>query len=198
MGYDHGPLCANLSLFFFEYKFLCKLMKNKQTPIARKFAGNRRFIDDLFSANNPYFDRYKAEIYPEELILKLESTPSVASYLDLKFEKINNTYKISLYDKRDDFSFEIVNYPWLDSNIPSSPAYGVYISRLLAFGRACDDYTDFSVRHRVLVDRLIKQGYVKSRLKSKFIQFFEKYEKLISKYDKTCDFLMEDGFSHET
>ena len=198
MGYDHGPLCANLSLFFFEYKFLCKLMKNKQTPIARKFAGNRRFIDDLFSANNPYFDRYKAEIYPEELILKLESTPSVASYLDLKFEKINNTYKISLYDKRDDFSFEIVNYPWLDSNIPSSPAYGVYISRLLAFGRACDDYTDFSVRHRVLVDRLIKQGYVKSRLKSKFIQFFEKYKNLISKYDKTCDFLMEDGFSHET
>ena len=52
-------------------------MKNKQTPIARKFAGNRRFIDDLFSANNPYFDRYKAEIYPEELILKLKRTPSI-------------------------------------------------------------------------------------------------------------------------
>ena len=48
------------------------------------------------------------------------------------------------------------------------------------------------------MDRLIKQGYVKSRLKSKFIQFFENYKYLISKYDKTCDFLMEDGFSHET
>ena len=138
------------------------------------------------------FKKYKAEIYPEELILKLESNVLEASYLDLKFENINNTYKISLYDKRDDFSFEIVNYPWLDSNIPSSPAYGVYISRLVAFGRACDEYADFSLRHRALVEKLVKQGYIKSRLKSKFFQFFEKYKNLISKYDKTCEFFVED------
>ena len=128
------------------------------------------------------------------MILKLESNVLEASYLDLKFENINNTYKISLYDKRDDFSFEIVNYPWLDSNIPSSPAYGVYISRLVAFGRACDEYADFSLRHRALVEKLIKQGYIKSRLKSKFFQFFEKYKNLISKYDKTCEFFVEDVY----
>ena len=194
MGYDHGPLCANLCLFFFEHKFLLKLMKNKLAYVARRFTGNWRFIDDLFSANNPYFQRYKNDIYPEELILNLESTVLEASYLDLKFENINGTYKISLYDKRDDFSFEIVNYPWLDSNIPSSPAYGVYISRLVAFGRACDEYADFSLRHRALVEKLIKQGYIKSRLKSKFFQFFEKYKNLISKYDKTCEFFVEDVY----
>ena len=194
MGYDHGPLCANLSLFFFEHKFIRKLMKDKLAHIARRFTGNWRFIDDLFSANNPYFQRYKNEIYPEELILKLESNVLEASYLDLKFENINNTYKISLYDKRDDFSFEIVNYPWLDSNIPSSPAYGVYISRLVAFGRACDEYADFSLRHRALVEKLVKQGYIKCRLKSKFFQFFEKYKNLISKYDKTCEFFVEDVY----
>ena len=167
------------------------LWNHKLAYVARRFTGNWRFIDDLFSPNNPYFHRYKDYIYPEEL----ESTVLETSYLDLKFENINGTYKISLYDKCDDFSFEIVNYPWLDSNIPSSPAYGVYISRLVAFGRACDDYTDFSLRHRVLVYKLIKQGYVKSRLKSKFYQFFEKYKNLISKYCKTCEFFIEDIYS---
>ena len=83
---------------------------------------------------------------------------------DFKFENINGAYKISLYHKRDDLRD---------------------ISRLIAFGRAYDDYTDFSLRHRALVDKLIKQGYVKSRLKTKFYQFFEKYIKLISKYCKT-------------
>ena len=170
-------------------------MKNKLAYIARRFTGNWRFTDDLFSANNPYFQRYKAEIYPEELILKLESTAFETSYLDLKFENIDGTYKISLYDKPYDFSFEIVNYPWLDSNIPSSPAYGVYISRLVEFGRACDNYADLSLRHKALVDKLIKQGYIKSRLKSKFFQFFEKYENLISKYHKTHEFFIGDVYS---
>ena len=72
--------------------------------------------------------------------------------------------------------------------------YGVYISRLVAFGRACDEYPDFSLRHRALVEKLIKQGYIKSRLKSKFFQFFEKYKNLISKYDKTCEFFVEDVY----
>ena len=65
---------------------------------------------------------------------------------------------------------------------------------LIAFGRACDDYTDFSLRHRALVDKLIKQGYVKSRLKSKFYQFHEKYKDLISKYRKTYEFFIEDVY----
>ena len=30
-----------------------------------------------------------------------------------------------IYDKRDDFNFHITNFPFLSSNIPSSPAYGV-------------------------------------------------------------------------
>jgi len=40
-----------------------------------------------------------------------------------------------LYDKRDDFNFPIVNYPILDSNIPSSPAYGVYMSQLIRYSK---------------------------------------------------------------
>ena len=34
----------------------------------------------------------------------------------------------SIYDKRDDFNFHITYFPFLSSNIPTSPAYGVFIS----------------------------------------------------------------------
>jgi hypothetical protein len=48
-----------------------------------------------------------------------------------------------LYDKRDDFNFPIVNFPFICSNIPAAPAYGVYISQLIRYSRACGSYQDF-------------------------------------------------------
>jgi len=68
-----------------------------------------------------------------ELVVK-DTTDShnSASYLDLYLEyDINGTLTTKLYDKRDDFNFPIVNYPFLDSNTPSSPAYCVYMSQLI-------------------------------------------------------------------
>ena len=52
--------------------------------------------------------------------------------------------------KRDDFNFNIVNFPFLSSNIPQSPAYGVYVSQLIRYSRASSAYGDFLVRSRLL------------------------------------------------
>jgi len=71
-------------------------------------------------------------------------TDTTASYLDLYLEHdINGILTTKLYDKRDDFKFPIVNYTFLDSNIPSSPAYGVYKSQLIRYSRTCNSYQDF-------------------------------------------------------
>ena len=58
--------------------------------------------------------------------------------------------KSKLYDKRDDFNFPIVHYPFLDNNLAKVPTYGVYISRLICFARACSYAEDFVVRHNCL------------------------------------------------
>ena len=58
-----------------------------------------------------------------------------------------------IYDKRDSFNFPIVNFPFMKSNIPSRPAYGVYISQLVTFGRI------FIKRNRSITTRLIRQGF---------------------------------------
>jgi hypothetical protein len=96
-------------------------------------------------------------IYPDELEIKdtTESDKS-ASYLDILLNIDNNgRLTTSLYDKRDDFDFAIVNFPFLCSNIlPLSPAYGVYISQLIRYARACFVYGDFSKRGKLLIKKV--------------------------------------------
>ena len=45
------------------------------------------------------------------------------------------------------------------SNIPASPAYGVYIWQLIRYARASSNYSDFLKRHLHLRNRLLDQGY---------------------------------------
>ena len=60
--------------------------------------------------------------------------------------------------KRDDFNFKIINFPSMCSNIPASPAYGVYISQLIHYVRVSSNYSDFLKRHFYLRNRLLDQG----------------------------------------
>ena len=67
-----------------------------------------------------------------------------------------------LYDKRDDFNFHITNFPFLSSNtsISSSPAYGMFISKLIPYARACSSYECFILRAARLSCKLLEQGYI--------------------------------------
>ena len=88
-----------------------------------------------------------------------------ASYLDLLLSiESDGQLRTSLYDKRDDFNFHITNFPFLSSNIPSSPAYGVFISQLIRYTRACSSYECFILRAARLSSKLLGQGYVMERL----------------------------------
>ena len=88
-----------------------------------------RYIDDVLSINNSRFAEFLPLIYPPELEVKetTDTAPS-ASFLDLYLE-FDDSGQIStkIYDKWDDFNFKIINFPNMCSNIPASPAYGVYI-----------------------------------------------------------------------
>ena len=62
--------------------------------------------------------------------------------------------RTSLYDKRNDFNFHITNFPFLSSNFPSSPAYGVFISQLIRYARAFSSYECFFLRAARLSSKL--------------------------------------------
>ena len=87
-------------------------------------------------------------MYPSELEIKGTTESNIsASYLDLLMSvESDGQLRTSLYDKRDDFNFNITNFPILSSNIPSSPAYGVFISQLIRYARAWSSYECFILR----------------------------------------------------
>ena len=66
--------------------------------------------------------------------------------MDLKLSMINGIVSSKIYDKQDDFNFEIVNFPFLDGDIPHPPSYGVYISQLIRFARVYSNVDDFNIR----------------------------------------------------
>ena len=63
-----------------------------------------------------------------------------------------------IYDKRDDFDFDIVNFPFLDGDVPCSASYGVYISKLIRFARVSSHVDDFNTRNKVLTAKLLRLG----------------------------------------
>ena len=112
MGTNSAPLLADLFLHTFEYDFMVKTMKQDITK-AIQFSNTFRYIDDLFSANNVDFGNYiSATSYPSELELKDTSTSSTeVCYLDTNIKTGDNTpFRISIYDKREDFAFRLSTF----------------------------------------------------------------------------------------
>ena len=80
----------------------------------------------------------------------------------------NGIVSSKIYDKQDDFNFEIVNFPFLDGDVPRSPSYGVYFSQLIYFARVCSNVDDFNKRNLFLTAKLLKQGYRYHKLRNAF------------------------------
>ena len=196
MGTNCAPLLADLFLYSYEARFIQGLLQNKQKQIAKSFNFSFRYIDDVLSLKNPHFKDYLHLIYPSELEIKeTTDSPTSASYLDLYLyiDKAGHL-KSKLYDKRDDFDFPIVNFPFLSSNIPSSPAYGVYISQLIRECRACTMYSDFLNRAKLLSQKLLGQGYVQPLLISSLKKFYGRHHDLTDRYDVSISQMRLDIF----
>ena len=193
MGTDCAPLLANLFLFYYEYKFMKEKLK-QNSQVAKIFSNTFRYIDDLLTLNNPTFEQEISNIYPQQLELKRTTeTDSRLSYLDLEVNISNRRFTTAVFDKRDGFNFHIVNFPHMDSNIPSKPAYGVYISQLVRIGRICDSYKSFFTRHHLLTCRLVKQGFLYDKLVTSFKGFCSRYPEIFSKFAVSIRKHVEDG-----
>ena len=125
-----SPTCSCIRMRQTSY---IGLLKKNEKKLARIFNLTLRYIYDILSLNNSRFGDFVDCIYPIEPEIKdtTDADRSV-SYLDLHLEiDSEGRLRTKLYDKRDDFNFPIVNFPFVCSNILSAPAYGVYISHLI-------------------------------------------------------------------
>ena len=145
----------------------------------------------MLNIDNPYFEQMVGQIYPTELQFnKANSSDTEAPFLDLNLSITNGIVSSKFYDQRDDFNFEIVNFPFLDGEVSRSPSYGVYISQLIRFARVCSNVDDFNNRNLSLTAKLLKQGY-----RYLFSKFYHRHSELIVKYNIGLKTLLQQGIS---
>ena len=137
MGTNCAPLVADLFLFCYERDFMTSLCDVKQAEIIEAFNSTSRYLDDLLNIDNPYFEGMVNCIYPPELQLnKANTSDTEAPFSDLHLSISNGFVSSKIYDKRYDFDFDIVNFTFLDCDVPRSTSYGVYISQLIRWAGA--------------------------------------------------------------
>ena len=163
MGTNCAPLVADLFLYCYERDFMDSLNHTNQADVIEalySITSTSRYLDDLLNIDNPYFEGMVKQMYPPELQLNnANNTDTEAPFLDLHLSIANGFVSSKIYDKRDDFDFDIVNFPFLDGDVPRRASYGVYISQLIRFARVCDHVADFNARNKCLTAKLLQQSY---------------------------------------
>ena len=179
MGTSCAPLVADLFLFCYESDFMMSLSDDKKADVIDAFNTTSIYLDDILNINNVYFDNMVSQIYPSELQLnKANTSDTKAAFLDLHLSISNDIVFTKIYDKRDDFEFEIVYFPFLDGDFPRSTSYGVSIFQLIWFARASSYVTYFKTRNKLLTQKLLKQGYWYHKLRKTFSKFYKLYRSI--------------------
>ena len=196
MGTNCAPLVADLLLFCYERDFMTSLSDLKQAEIIEAFKSTSRYLDDLLNIDNPYFEGMVNRIYPPELQLnKANTSDTEAPFLDLHLSISNGFVSSKIYDKRDDFDFDIVNFPFLAVDVPRSISYGVYISQLFRFARVSSHVADFNAGNKSLTAKLLQQGYRYHKLRKTFSKFYRRHYELVSKFNVGLKTLLHQGLS---
>ena len=160
---------------------MSNLHKSKHYDLIDMFNDTSRYLDDIFTIDNHEFEKHIPDIYPTELQLnKAIMSDKETSFLDLKV--VGSDVHTSVYDKRDDFGFPIVNFPWFSGDVPRLPSYVVYISQLVRFARCCTSVSDCPFQNLQITSKLLTQGYRYHKQRKAFGKFFMSYSDFLSKF----------------
>ena len=181
IGTNCAPLIADLFLYCYERDLMSDLQK--RFDLIDMFKYTSRYLDDIFTIDNPEFEKHIPDIYPTELQLNTANTSDKeTSFLGLNIKIIGSDIHTSVYDKRDDLGFPILNFPWVSGDVPRLPSYGIYISQLVRFARCCTSVLNFHSKNLQISSKLLTQGYRYHKLRKTFGMFFRLYSELLSKF----------------
>ena len=149
------------------------LSEDNQPDVIEDFNSTSPYLDDLLDIDNNFFDSMVNRIYPSELQLnEANVSDTEASFLDLHLSISDGFVKTKIYDKRDDFDFDIVSFPFLDGDVPRLTSYGVYISQPIRFARVSSHVDDFNSRNKVLTANFSRQGNRYHKIRKALSKFY--------------------------
>ena len=108
-----------------------------------------------------------------------------------------DTVSTKIYYKRDDFDFYIllVNFPFLDGDVPRRTSYRIYISQLTRFVRASSNLNDFNYLNKALTAKRLRQGFRYFKLRKAFSKFYRRHSALLEKYSVSLKTILQQGIS---
>ena len=133
MGGNASPFIADLYVAWREFQFMYNLSKS-DIALARKFEFNSRYQDDIAIINFIGFDSIAKKIYHPTLLLeKSDHSYLWDTFLDLYVRIVQHKFVIGIYHKVDDFNFDVISFPFPESNILSSLGQKTFYSQLIRF-----------------------------------------------------------------
>ena len=117
--------------------------------------------------------------------------------MDLNLCISNGRVSNKICDKRDEFDFDIVNFPFLDDDIPRRISNGAYISQIIRFARASSNLKDFNCRNKALTAKSLRQGYRYFKLRKAFSKFYRKHSALVDKYSASLETLLQKVYRNQ-
>ena len=185
MGSIPAPDFANLCLSVDEFRFIKSNITLKNYALLTKMNNIARYLDDIGACNFTDFDNIAVLIYSDSLTLnrsnETDSTTSVA-YLDLSISVIDREFVVKVYCKTDDYNFEVITLPFLESNVADEMCYYVYFGQILRFLRICSKLSDFKLRSVFLTRLLQRRGYFNGKLARKFMDVLFRYKEDLVKF----------------
>jgi hypothetical protein len=169
MGINPGVYLANIFLLWFEISFFQRLLDCNRMDVVLAFLDSKRFIDDILSINNPFFEefinrstRQPLGLYPTYLNLNITSGYTPVPFMDLTIAVSRSGRLYSrLYDKLNDVKYSRLParlYIHNDSFVAESTIRAVVVSQLHRFSRLCMARADFEVAAASFLVRLIRNN----------------------------------------
>ncbi len=179
MGSAASPLLSCLTLSAMEYNYL---YENRNFTKTNQLVGTSQYLDDICTFTEAkIFEEIATEMYPPSLPLKRTNwNDDKGPYLDLEISI--QPFNIKLYNKTDDFPFEVNRFVHASSNVHSCVGLRVYKTQLIRIARICMTRQDFVDRSVNMTKIFLNHGYKKSSLIDSFRSFGNKYLNLLIKY----------------
>ena len=187
VGGNSSAEIADTALLMKEYNYMIQLLKDKKMNLAKLLSNNCRYIDDISIINYKAFDKLVNKIYPQELIACRNGNDNKhIQYLDIDITVTGTNYQTKVFNKTEDFNFTVVNFPFVQSNIPKRVPYNVFYNELYRYHNICSNQHSFLQKTANTFNLLLNMGYQRKFLISGIKRFFNKYISKMGKFG-FCD-----------
>ena len=105
------------------------------------------------------------------------------NYLYIAVNIYSHKVTTKMYNKVDDFNFEVVSFTFPHSNISINIGYNLFYSQLIRYYKICSEVQDFIHSNRKLYRELSLRGYSHWGLVRKFHLFIKNNSEVINKYN---------------